>query len=259
MEIGRSMGMRREDTEPDCHTTDTLAPDRPPAPVSRAEYGPAYVRPPRVVAGAALIAVLASVAVSASGWSRAISPPASIDPNDFRAVRLGDLRGAAGTTTLTSDLAAGSSGALTPNDPIVEPPVAFATGAPPEGSDLPVAGPIVVSITPPPVKPAGGSGGGSTSGGLWHHDAEDSWYGPGFYGQHTACGQILTTTLQGTAHRTLPCGTLVTFRNPKNGATITVPVVDRGPYVSGRNWDLTYATCTAIAHCWTGPLDWRLP
>jgi hypothetical protein len=124
----------------------------------------------------------------------------------------------------------------------------------------------VVSVAPPPQskplairQPSSGSSGGSTSGGFWHHDAEDSWYGPGFYGQHTACGQILTTTLLGTAHRTLPCGTLVTFRNPSNGRTITVPVVDRGPYVAGRNWDLTYATCLVIAHCWTGPLDWRLP
>lgn len=93
----------------------------------------------------------------------------------------------------------------------------------------------------------------------WHHDAEESWYGPGFYGQRTACGYTLTTTLRGVAHRTLPCGTLVTFRNPYTGATITVPVVDRGPYVAGRQWDLTAGACLAIDHCWTGPLDWRFP
>jgi hypothetical protein len=157
--------------------------------------------------------------------------------------------------------------------PIFEPPVALASGAPPEGIGLPATGPIVVSVAAPPRTSGGTSGGGTsgrgtsggggsvttTSSGVWHHDADDSWYGPGFYGQHTACGEVLTTSLLGVAHRTLPCGTLVTFRNPNNGRTITVPVVDRGPYVAGRYWDLTYATCTAIGHCWTGPLDWRLP
>ena len=34
-----------------------------------------------------------------------------------------------------------------------------------------------------------------------------SYYGPGFYGNRTACGQTMSTTLQGVAHRTLPCGT----------------------------------------------------
>ena len=93
----------------------------------------------------------------------------------------------------------------------------------------------------------------------WHHNPDESWYGPGFYGQHTACGELLTTTLRGVANLTLPCGTLVQFRNPYNGQMVTVPVVDRGPYVAGRQWDLTYGACSAIGHCWTGPLEWRFP
>jgi hypothetical protein len=93
--------------------------------------------------------------------------------------------------------------------------------------------------------------------GAWRFDIEESWYGPGFFDQHTACGEVLTKTLLGVANRTLPCGTLVSFKNPVNGKTITVPVVDRGPYVYGRQWDLTYATCLAIDHCWTGSLYWR--
>jgi hypothetical protein len=93
---------------------------------------------------------------------------------------------------------------------------------------------------------------------VWHYDREVSFYGPGFYGKRTACGYALTTTLQGVAHRTLPCGTKVTFRNSANGRTITVPVVDRGPYVSGRQWDLTGGTCTYLRHCYTGPLSWKL-
>ena len=71
----------------------------------------------------------------------------------------------------------------------------------------------------------------------WHHDREHLVVRPGLYGNGTACGQTLTKTLVGVAHRTLPCGTLVTFRY--NGVTLTVPVIDRGPYVSGRTWDLS--------------------
>jgi hypothetical protein len=183
--------------------------------------------------------VLASVVVAGAGLSRTPSPAASIDPNAFVAVRLDDLRGTAATTTSTRDPANSSAGAIGANGPLFEPPIPLATAATQEGIALPAASRIVV--------------------GAWHHNLDESWYGPGFYGQHTACGQILTTTLRGVANRTLPCGTLVTFRNPYNGATITVPVVDRGPYVSGRQWDLTYGACLVIDHCWTGPLDWRFP
>ena len=94
---------------------------------------------------------------------------------------------------------------------------------------------------------------------IWHYERSISFYGPGFYGHRTACGVAYTTDLMGVAHRSLPCGTLVTFRNPSNGLTITVPVVDRGPYVSGRNWDLTGAACIALHHCWTGAIYWKFP
>jgi hypothetical protein len=92
----------------------------------------------------------------------------------------------------------------------------------------------------------------------WRYDPEISFYGPGFYGSGTACGQTYTKEIMGVAHRSLPCGTMVTFRNPTNGKTITVPVIDRGPYVSGRTWDLSRAACGALDHCWTGPIYWHL-
>lgn len=90
----------------------------------------------------------------------------------------------------------------------------------------------------------------------WHRDPEASWYGPGFYGRRTACGLAMTRTLVGVAHRSLPCGTLVVFRHA--GRTVTAPVVDRGPYVDGRRWDLTAALAIALDHLYTGPLEWRL-
>jgi rare lipoprotein A (RlpA)-like double-psi beta-barrel protein len=71
-----------------------------------------------------------------------------------------------------------------------------------------------------------------------------SYYGPGFYGNRTACGQTMSTTLQGVAHRTLPCGTLVHLKYGAN--EVTVPVVDRGPAILTREFDLTYATKLAL-------------
>ena len=69
-------------------------------------------------------------------------------------------------------------------------------------------------------------------------------YGPGFWGQRTACGKILRRNTIGVANRTLPCGTLVQLYY--KGNVITVPVIDRGPYAHGANWDLTMATGRAI-------------
>ena len=94
---------------------------------------------------------------------------------------------------------------------------------------------------------------------LVYRSVTSTWYGPGFYGNRTACGYAMTKSLVGVAHRTLPCGTKVTFRNPANGRTVTTRVVDRGPYVSGRQWDLTGGLCLALDHCYTGPLLWKLP
>lgn len=91
----------------------------------------------------------------------------------------------------------------------------------------------------------------------WRMDGNVSWYGPGFYGRRTACGLALTTSLVGVAHKTLPCGTRITFRNPANGRTVTMPVVDRGPYAAGRQWDLTGGACLKLGHCYTGSLSWK--
>jgi len=92
----------------------------------------------------------------------------------------------------------------------------------------------------------------------WRLDGNISWYGPGFYGKRTACGVAMTEGLVGVAHRSLPCGTRVTFKNPRNGRVVTARVVDRGPYVSGRQWDMTGGLCRALGHCYTGAIYWKL-
>jgi rare lipoprotein A (peptidoglycan hydrolase) len=73
-----------------------------------------------------------------------------------------------------------------------------------------------------------------------YRPAAASYYGPGLYGGALACGGTLEPGTLGVAHRTLPCGTRVKLRY--RGRSITVPVVDRGPYVAGRDFDLTAAT-----------------
>jgi len=71
-----------------------------------------------------------------------------------------------------------------------------------------------------------------------------SWYGPTAANETTACGIPLTRWTLGVAHRTLPCGTPVALYY--KGHTLVVPVIDRGPYVTGRTWDLTQATHDAL-------------
>jgi hypothetical protein len=73
-----------------------------------------------------------------------------------------------------------------------------------------------------------------------YRGSEASWYGPGLYGNHVACGGTLSAWTLGVAHKQLPCGTRVTFRF--RGRSVTVPVIDRGPFAGAREWDLTAAT-----------------
>ena len=73
------------------------------------------------------------------------------------------------------------------------------------------------------------------------HQVIASWYGPGGV---TACGEELGAATLGVANKTLPCGTLVTLRY--RDRTVRVPVIDRGPFVPGRDYDLTYATRLAL-------------
>jgi peptidoglycan lytic transglycosylase len=77
-----------------------------------------------------------------------------------------------------------------------------------------------------------------------YRPAVATWYGPGLYGHHTACGQVLSHRIMGVAHRTLPCGTPVEVSF--GGRTITVPVIDRGPFSNGARYDLTFAAAQAL-------------
>lgn len=82
--------------------------------------------------------------------------------------------------------------------------------------------------------------------------ASASWYGPGLYGNRLGCGGTLTPGRLGVAHKYLPCGARVSLR--KGSRTVNVRVIDRGPYVAGREFDLTAATAQKLRFHGTGAI-----
>jgi hypothetical protein len=199
-------------------------------------YGSLDVRRPKVVASAALIAVLATVAVPGTVGSRA---PSSFDPAPadlFMNVEMAAVRGPV-MTTMPLDPDARSAGSMDHTTAMVEPaPATEPPKARPDAAQPEAKADVIVKNT-------------------WRVDRNISWYGPGFYGKRTACGLAMTEGLVGVAHKTLPCGTRITFRH--GGNVVTMPVVDRGPYVAGRQFDLTGGACLALDHCFTGSIEWR--
>ena len=77
-----------------------------------------------------------------------------------------------------------------------------------------------------------------------------SWFGPGLYGNGLACGGTLTPSTLGVAHRSFPCGAKLTLRY--GNRSVRVRVVDRGPFVAGREFDLTAATKQRLGFGSTG-------
>jgi len=67
-----------------------------------------------------------------------------------------------------------------------------------------------------------------------------SWYGPRFDGKMTANGETFDMHAMTAAHRSLPLGSRVLVRNLDNGRGVVVKINDRGPYIHGRDIDLSY-------------------
>lgn len=191
----------------------------------------------RVVATVALIVAVAMVAVPAPVGSRSPSSFEPPNPDLFSDVEIATAVLGTPTTITPPDPGASSDGTLDQGSTLFEPSERL---EPPQArvqAALPQAKAVAESRNP------------------WHFDGDISWYGPGFYGKRTACGYAMTQSLVGVANRTLPCGTLIQFRS--NGRTVIAPVVDRGPYVDGRRWDMTAGLCAALDHCYTGSIQWR--
>lgn len=66
-----------------------------------------------------------------------------------------------------------------------------------------------------------------------------SWYGPKFHGRLTANGEIYDQMALTAAHKSLKFGTLLKVTNQKNGRSVIVRINDRGPYIEGRDLDLS--------------------
>ncbi len=66
-----------------------------------------------------------------------------------------------------------------------------------------------------------------------------SWYGPGFKGQRTSSGETFQENRLTAASRTLPMESQIRVTNLNNGRSVVVRINDRGPYVHGREIDLS--------------------
>lgn len=84
--------------------------------------------------------------------------------------------------------------------------------------------------------------------------ATASWYGGKFNGRRTASGEIFDQNKLTAASRTLPLGTKVLVKNPATGKSCTVVVNDRGPYVAGRDIDLSKAAAQKIGVTGVSPV-----
>ncbi|MBZ0178177.1 MAG: septal ring lytic transglycosylase RlpA family protein [Melioribacteraceae bacterium] len=79
-----------------------------------------------------------------------------------------------------------------------------------------------------------------------------SWYGPKFHGRVTANGESYDQMGYTAAHKSLPFGTILRLINPENGKSVIVRINDRGPYIKGRDIDLSKGAAIALGSLNTG-------
>lgn len=75
---------------------------------------------------------------------------------------------------------------------------------------------------------------------------KSSWYGPKFHGKKTASGETYDQMAYTAAHKSLKFGTLLKLTNTKNGKTVIVRINDRGPYIPGRQLDVSKAAAIEL-------------
>jgi rare lipoprotein A len=73
-----------------------------------------------------------------------------------------------------------------------------------------------------------------------------SWYGPDFHGKPTASGERYNMYAMTCAHREYPFGTKLRVTNTENDKSTICVVNDRGPFIAGRDLDLSYAAAKQI-------------
>jgi rare lipoprotein A (peptidoglycan hydrolase) len=85
-----------------------------------------------------------------------------------------------------------------------------------------------------------------------------SWYGRKFHGRKTANGEVYNMYAHTAAHKTLPFGTVVRVTNLRNGRQAIVRINDRGPFVEGRDIDLSFRAAHDLGMVDTGVEKVRL-
>ena len=85
-----------------------------------------------------------------------------------------------------------------------------------------------------------------------------SWYGPKFHGKLTANGEIYDQMAFTAAHKSLKFGTLLKVTNPKNGKSVIVRINDRGPYIHGRQLDLSKAAAIELGTIYKGVANLKI-
>lgn len=88
-----------------------------------------------------------------------------------------------------------------------------------------------------------------------YYYSKASWYGPGLYGNHTANGTVLTPSTWGVAHKSLRFGTRVKICYRYR--CVIAPVIDRGPFIHGRTFDLTAAVARSLRFSGVQTVRWR--
>jgi hypothetical protein len=73
-----------------------------------------------------------------------------------------------------------------------------------------------------------------------------SWYGQKFQGRLTASGEVFDLHKLTAAHKTLPLGSLVQLKVKSTGKTVVVRINDRGPWIKGRDFDLSEAAAEEL-------------
>lgn len=104
---------------------------------------------------------------------------------------------------------------------------------------LPEAEPVAAPVKAEPPKPPAPAVVSVSTG-------EASWYGPGFFGNRTASGEVLRPGTLTAAHRTLPFGTKVRVTNLWNGRSAVVRINDRGPFHGARVIDLAHGAANQL-------------
>jgi rare lipoprotein A len=105
---------------------------------------------------------------------------------------------------------------------------------------------LILVITPALIAPPDVRPGDPELPAMHSWEAVTSWYGPRFHGRLTANGEIYDMYAPTAAHVTLPLGSLIRVTNPRTGKSKVVRVNDRGPYIEGRELDLSYQTAREL-------------